>query len=224
MTDILDTPVVRAAADESGLREQVLALLSAGQRDAAMQAGRALLRAQPGLRSQRFLRKAAESEAARQSGLKPFRIALLSSFSIEFAHDALIAYGFVNGLRLELYQAGFGSFRQELLDPGSGVYAAAPDLVILAAEGEDWVPAAYGGATNQLELDAARVVEDFRAESADLRPAARSAPAARAQLRRADLAPSRHTRREQPPRADASREPAERSAARGRAARRRTCT
>jgi FkbH-like protein len=143
-----------------------------------MQAGRALLRAQPGLRSQRFLRKAAESEPARQSGLKPFRIALLSSFSIEFAHDALIAYGFVNGLRVELYQAGFGSFRQELLDPGSGVYAAASDLVILAAEGEDWVPAAYGGATNQLELDAARVVEDFRAEVTALISALRARCAA----------------------------------------------
>ena len=168
MTDVLDTPPTRSAADESGLRDRVLALLDAGQRDAAIQAGRALLRSQPGLRSQRFLRKAAESDAAQRAGLKPYKIALLSSFSIEFVHDALVAYGFVNGLRLQLYQAGFGSFRQELLDPGSGLYGSSPDLVILAVEGEDWIPAAYGGETNQLETDVTRVVDEFRTEAGAL--------------------------------------------------------
>jgi FkbH-like protein len=36
------------------------------------------------------------------------------------------------GIHLEVYEAGFGQYRQEVLDPGSGMYAFAPDLVLLA--------------------------------------------------------------------------------------------
>jgi predicted enzyme involved in methoxymalonyl-ACP biosynthesis len=77
-------------------------------------------------------------------GLRPFRIALLSSFSVEFIHDALIAQGLANGLRVEIHQGGFGAFRQEILNPASGLYAFRPDLAVLAVEGEDWLPQAYG--------------------------------------------------------------------------------
>jgi FkbH-like protein len=174
MTDMMATPGKQPAAADGALRDRILALLAAGQRDAAIQAGRTLLGEQPGVRSLRFLRKTAESEAARQAGLKAYKVALLSSFSIEFLHDALIAYGFVNGLRLQLYQAGFGSFRQEMLDHASGLYAWSPDAVVLAVEGEDWVPAAYGGVPRHAEQDSAALVDGFRSEIGALIGAFRS--------------------------------------------------
>ena len=74
---------------------------------------------------------------------RPYRVALVSSFSIEFIHDSLIAFGFVNGLRIQIYQPGFGQINQELLDAKSGLYAFAPDVAILAIEGEDWLPEIY---------------------------------------------------------------------------------
>jgi FkbH-like protein len=165
MTEALDirgSTVV--GVGDRGLREDAEALLKAGRRDAAIQAARSLLREQPGLRTCRFLRKLAESDAAIAAGLRSYKVALLSSFAIEFVHDALIAYGFVNGLRLQLYQPGFGVFRQELLDPASGLYASKPDAIILAVEGEDWVPAAYGGHPREGESAATRLTEAFRSE------------------------------------------------------------
>lgn len=167
MTDPMPASEQPAAAD-GRLRDRIAALLAAGQRDAAIQAGRTLLGEQPGMRSLRFLRKVAESEAAGQAGLKAYKVALLSSFSIEFFHDALIAHGFVNGLRLQVYQPGFGSFRQEVLDPASGLYASSPDAIVLAVEGEHWVPAAYGGVLRDREPDAAALTNSFRDELGSL--------------------------------------------------------
>jgi len=164
MTDAIEARSSRSATADNELRERIEGLLEAGQRDSAIQSARQLLSKQPGLRSLRFLRKAAESDAALRAGLKPYKVALLSSFSIEFAHDALIAYGFINGLRLDLYQAGFGAFRQELLDRASALYAWSPDAIVLAVEGEDWAPAAYEANSRGADHDAARLVEDFRGE------------------------------------------------------------
>lgn len=167
MTEAIETRSDRIGAGDSKLREKVIALLEQGQRDSAIQAARVLLSEQPGQRSLRFLRKAGESEAAGSSGLKAYRVALLSSYSIEFAHDALVAHGFINGLRLHLYQPGFGTFRQELLDGRSELYAWSPDAVALAVEGEDWVPAAYSG-NPVAEPAATELVANFRNELSGL--------------------------------------------------------
>jgi FkbH-like protein len=164
MTDMMDVQRVQSANADAELRAKLEQLLQDGHRDAAIQVARCLLAAQPGIRTQRFLRKTAESDAAQRVGLKPFKVALLSSFSIEFAHDPLIAQGFVNGIQLQVHQGGFGAFRQDLLDSASALYAASPDMVVLAAEGEDWVPAAYGGEVKGGANDGASVVEAFRNE------------------------------------------------------------
>jgi len=126
MTEATRTRSDRLLGGNSGLREKVQAHLAQGQRDSAIQAARLLLSEEPLQRNLRFLRKAAESDATLSSGLKPYRVALLSSYSIEFAHDALIAYGFINGLRLHLYQAGFGAFRQRLSGRGAPPGGRAP--------------------------------------------------------------------------------------------------
>ena len=38
------------------------------------------------------------------------------------------------GIALDVYEAGYGVFRQELLDPGSGLYTFAPDIVVVALD------------------------------------------------------------------------------------------
>lgn len=124
------------------LRDAITERLDAGAMWAAVQSARQLLEAEPGVRTNRFLRKAIDSRRAESMGFRPFKVALLSSFSIEFIHDALIAHGFASALKVEIYQAPFGAFRQELLEAASGLYAATPDAVVLAVEPEAWLPSA----------------------------------------------------------------------------------
>src|SRR5690349_4409316 len=55
------------------------------------------------------------------------KLALLSSFTTEFVHNALIAYGFANNIDIHIYQPGFAQFRQEICDPHSQLYRFRPD-------------------------------------------------------------------------------------------------
>lgn len=126
-------------------RAIIKAQLAQGQVHAAVESARLLLNEQATVLNQRFVRQLVQALADGTPGLKPLKLALLSSFSIEFFHDALIAQGFANGLRIEIYQSGFGQIRQEILDPQSGLYAFAADVTIMAVEGEDWLPELYAG-------------------------------------------------------------------------------
>ena len=137
-------PHESAAAREKQFRDALADHVRQGERDLAIQYARMLLAAAPGGGTDRFIRKLAQGGEAARLDLRPYRVALLSSFSIEFLHDALIAQGVANGLGITVYQGGFGTFRQEILDPASGLYAFRPDLAVLAVEGEDWLAEAYG--------------------------------------------------------------------------------
>lgn len=124
-------------------RASIKANLESGAVQAARQGARLLLQEQPSLINFKFMRQLVDLLPPGAPGLKPYKVALVSSFSIEFIHDSLIAYGFVNGLRIEIYQPGFGLINQVMLDPGSALYTFAPDVTILAIEGEDWLPEVY---------------------------------------------------------------------------------
>lgn len=126
-------------------RSDVEAKLSEGRIHAAIEAARLLLNEQPSVLNQRFVRRLVQATDAASSTLKPLKVALLSSFSIEFVHDALIAQGFANGLRTEIYQPAFDQIRQEILNPQSRLYAFEPDIVVIAVEGGDWLPEVYAG-------------------------------------------------------------------------------
>ncbi len=159
-----DTKDTNAATRGTDWRRLIRTSLDTGALAAATQGARALLLEQPGVANFRLLRQIAEAQPKDADGLKPFKLALLASFSIEFVHDSLIAFGFANGLRVEIYQAGYGQIRQEILDPKSGLYAFGPDAVILAIEGEDWLPEIY---VDFMDADAAgggldAVAERFR--------------------------------------------------------------
>ena len=93
------------------------------------------------------------------------RVALLSSFSIEFVQHALRAHGFLERLNVEIYQAGFGQFRQEILDPQSNLYSFQADVVILAVEGAELAPHLYArfieSEPEQRSRDEKSVVEEL---------------------------------------------------------------
>lgn len=157
-------------AEQPDRRAVIRASLESGSAQAAMQNARLLLQEQPSLPNFRSLRQLVDGLQPDAIGVRPLKVALLSSFSIEFIHDSLIAFGFANGLRLQIYQPGFGLIRQEMLDPKSGLYAFAPDVTILAIEGEDWLPEIY---TDFMDAEASGghwggVIDKFRQELGSL--------------------------------------------------------
>src|SRR6266481_7250500 len=129
----------------ASLRARTSFLASVGRGDTlnAIQAARLVLHEENGLRAWNFIANTVKAAAPNQLELKPFRVALLSSFSIEFIHSPLLAFGFLNGLSIQIHQAGFGQYRQEILDPGSSLYSFHPDAVVLALEGRDVLPSLY---------------------------------------------------------------------------------
>jgi FkbH-like protein len=149
-------------------RNSFLASLGQGDTLNAIQAARAVLREEYGLRAWNFIAGALKKTALDKLDLKPFRVALLSSFSIEFIHSPLLAFGFLNGLSVQIYQAGFGQYRQEILDPVSGLYAFHPDAVVLALEGRDLLPHLYREYLEQPPAAAASIAKQVGDEIAGL--------------------------------------------------------
>lgn len=141
MSDTLTHNVT--ALREEQLRTALTSHAKQGNRDDAIQFARLLLSEFASAKMYRFIGKIARQSESINAGFRPFRCALLSSFSIEFIQDAVFAYGYANGFLIDFYQTGFGAFRQEILDSGSGLYQMPVDLVILAVEGEDWQPDSY---------------------------------------------------------------------------------
>src|SRR5206468_3000608 len=124
-------------------RERFVSSLKAGDPIRAVQAARLLLANNSTVRDWTFVRKEKDKLLPASLRLHRFRVALLSSFSSEFIHAPLIAYGLANGMDIEIYQAGFDQFRQEILNPDSRLYSSSPDAVILSVEGRHWLPQLY---------------------------------------------------------------------------------
>src|SRR5438552_9921789 len=133
-----------ASSNEEEIRRSVLSHLEHGRTYDAMHAARTLLEKQPGRRTHRFLRDTLDATAASATGLKQLKVALLSSFSIEFVQDSLVALGLLGGMRIEIYRAGFGPFRQELLVPVGALYSWSPDVVSLCVSGGGLVAVGIG--------------------------------------------------------------------------------
>jgi FkbH-like protein len=154
-------------------REKLRAAVAAQDLFRAMQAARALLLADASLRNASFVNREC---AALKAKLTPVRVALLSSFSAEFLTPSVKAYGYASGLAIEIYQAPFGNYAQEILDRASGLYRFKPDVVVLALEGRDVAPQLYdryyqavgqpqGFGGNAAVDDIAGLATDFRQSS-----------------------------------------------------------
>jgi FkbH-like protein len=74
------------------------------------------------------------------TGLRPLRAWFARSYTVEPVVPYLEVEAALAGVRLELNTGDFGTFRQDILDPSSALYAADPDVVIVAVQTEDLVP------------------------------------------------------------------------------------
>ena len=75
------------------------------------------------------------------TALRRQKIAILRSHTVEPVVPLLEAICRLNGVEVELWVGGFNAYAQEILDPGSSLYAFSPDLAILAIEARDLLPA-----------------------------------------------------------------------------------
>ena len=153
-----DTDATRSA------RTEFLAALDSTDFARAVLAARTFLGQRPPLHQLSFVRRAVAKLPPERFGLVPLRVALLSSFSVEFLHDPLMALAFLDGLHIDLFQPGFGQFRQEILDPASGLNTHRPDVAILAIEGKDLVPALYGHLSDETPGAIDKAVAEAREE------------------------------------------------------------
>ncbi|HKQ97656.1 MAG TPA: HAD-IIIC family phosphatase [Candidatus Polarisedimenticolia bacterium] len=71
---------------------------------------------------------------------KPLRVALLANQTSDQLAAFLELFLFAAGLSIELYRPDYGVLRQEILDPGSGLYRHAPRFVFLATSWRDLGP------------------------------------------------------------------------------------
>jgi len=129
-----------------------------------MQHCRVLLGEDPRLSQLSFVARELEKIPRGKLGLRTLKIALLSSFSIEFINMPLTVLCFLNGMEAEIYLPGFGQFQQEIRNPSSGLYAFAPEVVVLSVEGTDWLPEIYSGYLDRLTVGFDNVVSRFSEE------------------------------------------------------------
>ena len=78
-------------------------------------------------------RKAAKilADEAVRATLQPVRLAVLGSSTTAQLPPLLTLHGLAAGLALEIYEAPFGSYRQQILDPNSALYAFKPQAALL---------------------------------------------------------------------------------------------
>jgi hypothetical protein len=105
------------------------AALEAGDLASAKRAARTLLGNNPQGGAASFISRAIQKAPPDRVPLTPLRVALLSSFSIEFIHDVPWRSGSWKGCASDL-QAGFGQFRQEILNQDSGFWPSRPTAVL----------------------------------------------------------------------------------------------
>lgn len=80
--------------------------------------------------------------------LRPVRLAIAATHTLDLLADALPGTGLRHGVLIDLYQADFGQTAQAVLDPSSALHSFAPDFVWLAFD-----PAALGLARPRLDAD-----------------------------------------------------------------------
>ncbi|MGE0821934.1 MAG: HAD-IIIC family phosphatase [Candidatus Binatia bacterium] len=97
--------------------------------------------------------------------LRPYRVTMLRSFTIEPAIPLLRAGSLVNGLDLTVCLGDFNAYAQELLDASSQCYTSAPDVTVLAVQTRDVTPDLWERyadlSSAEVAAEVARVTENF---------------------------------------------------------------
>ncbi len=73
-----------------------------------------------------------QSLGALAGPIKTIRLAILASCTVRHLHPALRIAALRRGMNLLIYEAEYGQYRQELMDPGSPLHEFAPDTILFA--------------------------------------------------------------------------------------------
>jgi FkbH-like protein len=135
-----------------------------GQRGLLAEAFADLRQALAGQEDQIFLSKAARvfERLARRGHLpaaRKARIALLASTTTDLLAPLLRLACFRDGIGAELYVAPYGNLRQEILNPASGLYRFAPDVVVI---GTGWRDANLPAYSESPAGEVRRVVDELQ--------------------------------------------------------------
>ena len=119
---------------------------------------------------------AVKSTDLSQANLKPIKLALVGSFTTDMFIDPLVAHGYCDGFEISVYNAPFGQYLQEMINPASGFYRFAPDVVFFAVRLQDACPQVYHSfnsldnaslaqLTTRWQTDWLNALQTFRANS-----------------------------------------------------------
>jgi len=157
------------------LRPQIVQAAVRGHSGFARALAARLWRSSPTLATAGFLSKTLAGSPAAAAWPRR-RVFMLRSFTIEPVVAALVAEGLAAGVVFDVTVGDFNAYSQEMLDPGSRLYAADPDLAILAVQTRDiapelWagtarIPAEYAAALDRVTAELTMLVETFRSRSA----------------------------------------------------------
>jgi FkbH-like protein len=107
-----------------------------------------------------YLRLAREVEERGAELGAPRRVAWLASFTTELFRPYLIVEAARRGVRIDPYFAAFGQIEQAILDDAGALYAARPELAIIAIRIEDTAPALADGFVGLAPPGARRLIDD----------------------------------------------------------------
>jgi FkbH-like protein len=110
--------------------------------------------------------------------LRPLRVAIARAFTVELLLPYLGVECALAGVRVETHVGQFGTYRQELLDPASSIFAFEPDVAILAIGAQDLVPTLVSDFLLRSPDEIAAARDDAIAELRSLAEAFRSTSSA----------------------------------------------
>ncbi len=103
-------------------------------------------------RLDRLFQRRISEHGATLPGLEPVKLALLGSATISHLSPGIRVAGLRRGLAIEIYEAPYGMYRQELMEKGSGLHAFRPDVILLALDARHLAAAEGASAESALEL------------------------------------------------------------------------
>ncbi|HVF81368.1 MAG TPA: HAD-IIIC family phosphatase [Flavisolibacter sp.] len=77
------------------------------------------------------------------TGFTAIRVALLSDSSSQLLHQALKGHGYDKKLNYDIYEADYNQVEQEVINPLSGLYAFAPEVVVIAKSTQELLSQFY---------------------------------------------------------------------------------
>jgi FkbH-like protein len=92
------------------------------------------------------------SEHDLHSFLPHLRLALIGSSTLSHLHPGIRLAALRRGILLDIYEDSYGMYRQELMDPASGLHSFRPDVVLLALDAHHLAEAENADAENILAM------------------------------------------------------------------------